>query len=1060
MRTPALHSPRRFAAGAGLALLAAGLAPVAGAPANAASPGLIINEVYGGGGSTSTTAAYKVDFVELYNPTASAQPLNGLSLQYRSGTFTTGTVSVLALPDATVPANSTYLVQTSSRVSCSGDVCGGAELPTPDFQATTAFLNMSAASGQVILAGSTTAVTATGTSMQTVANVVDFVGYGTATSSETANTGTALTNTTSTSRVTAVDGDNNRTDFAAPATPTPTAASEGEPAALEATSPGNKSGQVGQAIAGFTLAATGGTPPYAWTATGLPAGITVAGNGAVSGTPTESGTFDVTATATDSATPTAATDDVTFTFTIAPEAPLIAISEVQGTGAASPFLGQTVKTRGVVTASYPVGGFFGFYIQTPGSGAADIDLATHTASDGVFVRQTTGSVTAVLGDYVEVTGSVTEFAGATQVEVVPAGIEVLSETPDPIITTTTANWPRSAAQKESLEGMRYRPTGAFTVSNTFSTNNFGEVGLAQGTKPLIQRTEVELPGPAGSSATEADNLARAVVLDDGASTNFLATSSSGAVCGARPTPCLSNGNLTPPYISTAAPVRVGAGATFNADVIFTEGGSPSAPTYRFQPLATVVGPANANSPATFADTRTAAPDEALINETGTADFKVASFNVLNYFTTLGDANNDDIGDGGCTPFRDRDGDGNTVNSGCDQRGAWDPQDFERQQSKIVNAINALDADVVGLMEIENSLSLGETADEATNSLVAALNAEAGAGTWAANPSSTELPAGGMDVITNAIIYKPASVDRVGESRALGTLSDPGEAFDNAREPLGQVFKADAGGKPFLFVVNHFKSKGSAGPNPGDTDSGDGQGASNGSRVLQATALRDWVAGLKAETGVESVILGGDFNSYAMEDPLRLLYEAGFTNVEQEFGNGEYSYSFSGLSGSLDHILVNDAALEHSTGTDIWNINAGESLALEYSRWNYHGTDFHAEGPFRSSDHDPVILGMELAMEETTVTATAARIQYGKAGSVTVSVAPSSATGNVTVSLGGEVLGSTTLDSGAGTVILSKRSLPVGKHTLTLSYSGDVEHTASTGSVTVTVVRGRQPQTPQ
>ena len=394
--------------------------------------------------------------------------------------------------------------------------------------------------------------------------------------------------------------------------------------------------------------------------------------------------------------------------------------------------------------------------------------------------------------------------------------------------------------------MRYRPTGAFTVTNTFSTNNFGEVGLASGTKPLIQRTEVELPGPAGSSATEADNAARAVVLDDASSTNFLLTGNT-AACTPRPSGCLLNGNLTPPYISTTEPVRVGASTTFDADVIFTQGGSPSAPTYRFQPLTTVVGPANTGSPATFENTRTPAPDEALINEVGDADLKIASFNVLNYFTTLGDADDDNVGDGGCTPFRDRDGDGNTVSGGCNQRGAWDPQDFERQQSKIVSAINALDADVVGLMEIENSATLGEAADEATNSLVAALNDDAGAGTWAANPSSTELPASGMDVITNAIIFKPASVDRVGQARALGTLSDSGEAFNNAREPIGQVFEADAGGDPFLFVVNHFKSKGSAGPNPGDADSGDGQGASNGSRKLQAAALRDWVADVQTET---------------------------------------------------------------------------------------------------------------------------------------------------------------------------------------------------------------------
>ena len=136
-----------------------------------------------------------------------------------------------------------------------------------------------------------------------------------------------------------------------------------------------------------------------------------------------------------------------------------------------------------------------------------------------------------------------------------------------------------------------------------------------------------------------------MVLDDGASTNFLLTGDA-AQCSPRPSGCLLNGNLTPPYISTTKPIRVGAPTTFVADVIFTQGGSPSAPTYRFQPLATVVGPANAGSPATFADTRTAAPDEALIDETGTADLKVASFNVLNYFTTLGDANDDNIGDGG------------------------------------------------------------------------------------------------------------------------------------------------------------------------------------------------------------------------------------------------------------------------------------------------------------------------------------------------------------------------------------------------------------------------------
>ena len=78
--------------------------------------------------------------------------------------------------------------------------------------------------------------------------------------------------------------------------------------------------------------------------------------------------------------------------------------------------------------------------------------------------------------------------------------------------------------------------------------------------------------------------------------------------------------------------------------------------------------------------------------------------------------------------------------------------------------------------------------------MAALNADAGAGTWAANPSSAELPpVADMDVINSAIIYKPAAVARVGASRALGTQSAAGGAFDNAREPLGQVFHPVAGG---------------------------------------------------------------------------------------------------------------------------------------------------------------------------------------------------------------------------------------------------------------------------
>jgi predicted extracellular nuclease len=634
-----------------------------------------------------------------------------------------------------------------------------------------------------------------------------------------------------------------------------------------------------------------------------------------------------------------------------PGTPVVrSIAEVQGTGSASPLVGENVIIEGVVTAAYPTGGFHGFSLQTQGTGAQP---SPSGASDGVFVLQA-GSTTpldsdAVVGNYVRVTGKVSESFGLTQVTAAGADIVDAGAGFGPI-RALAVPWPTTDAGRESIEGMLFQPTGDYTVTNTFATNQFGEVGLAVGDHPLLQSTEVAAPGTPEAAAVVADNAARAVTLDDGASSNFTASSFSTSTCGARPVPCLLNGDLTPAYVSTTEPVRVGASATFTAPVVVDYRFN----LWRFQPTQQVVGPDNAASPVTFTDTRTAAPEAGDINQLGTADLRVTSFNVLNYFTTLG------AGDSSCLAFYDRDSSGNTVRDGCDQRGAWDSGDLARQQQKIVSAINSLDADVVGLMEIENSARLGEPRDEALASLVAALNADAGQGTWAFVPSSTELPATELqDFITSAMIYKPAQVMRVGESRALGTASREGQAFANAREPIAQVFKKKNGkGDKFLFVVNHFKSKGSAGPFPGDEDTGDGQGASVTSRILQAQALRDWVPTVLDETSTGAVVLAGDFNSYTMEDPMDVLDDAGYTDVGSRFDEGSYSYSFSGLSGSLDHILVNDAALRMATGADHWNINAGESLALEYSRFNYHATDFHAPGPYRSSDHDPVVLGLK------------------------------------------------------------------------------------------------------
>ena len=181
--------------------------------------------------------------------------------------------------------------------------------------------------------------------------------------------------------------------------------------------------------------------------------------------------------------------------------------------------------------------FKGFYLQTEGTGG-EHDLSA--PSDGVFVYQAAGALDpdAQIGNYVEVTGEVSEYFGLTQLEAAGQDITDAGTDFDPVTPATNA-WPRTDAQRESLEGMLFRPSGAYTVTNTYATNQYGEVGLAVGTTPLIQTTEVAAPRSAEADAVAADNEARKVTLDDGASTNYTASSFSTRTCGTRPVPCLA-----------------------------------------------------------------------------------------------------------------------------------------------------------------------------------------------------------------------------------------------------------------------------------------------------------------------------------------------------------------------------------------------------------------------------------------------------------------------------------------------------------------------------------------
>lgn len=703
------------------------------------------------------------------------------------------------------------------------------------------------------------------------------------------------------------------------------------------------------------------------------------------------------------------------------------IAEIQGTGDTSPLAGTQVVTRGVVTAAYPTGGFNGFYFQTGGSGGDGAD-ATPGASDAVYVFGSTATGQVSVGDSVEVTGTVSEFNGLT--EIGSPTVTALA-TPLPAVRPHTGSVP-AAADREAHEGELFTPTGAFTVTNTYATNQYAEIGLAAGDHPLIQPTDVaDAQDHAAIAAVEADNADRGVVLDDGSSTNFL-PSGGGA-----------NQDIPLPWLSKANPVRVGAAATFTGPVVLDWRNN----TWKLQPTHQVTG--SGADVATFENTRT---ENAAPGDVG-GDIRLATFNVLNYFNTTGVAY-DAAHPGACTFYDDRDGN-HVTDRDCGAtgpRGAAEDDDLQRQRDKIVAAINKLGASIVSLEEIENSVALGEAdRDDALASLVDALNAAAGAGTWdfVPSPAPEDLPpVSEQDVIRTAFIYRPADVAPVGESRVLTGAA----AFSNAREPLAQAFKAAGApdGDAFAVVVNHFKSKGSGTPDP------DGQGNANADRVAQAEALWPFAEQFAADRGTDKVFLTGDFNSYTQEDPLQVLYAHGYTNLGSTTSPGESTYSFAGLSGSLDHVLANDAARAWVTGVDVWQINAEESVAFEYSRYNYNATDFYEPNQFRASDHDPEVVGLDLPAVgpvASTVDAEDTRAVFSKEPvrvPVTVSADGFTPTGTVTLLDGDRRLGSAELADGRAVIELPKKALKRGTYTLTVSYSGDADVAAGTGSVTVRV----------
>jgi len=589
-----------------------------------------------------------------------------------------------------------------------------------------------------------------------------------------------------------------------------------------------------------------------------------------------------------------------------------AVYTIQGSGASSPLVGQLVLTSGVVTKVNNNG----FFMQDlNGDGNA-------LTSDGIFVfTDATVHPAAAVGNLVQVTGTVVEFnvgatgnpdtsartltelSGVTSVSLLGTGYTI---TPTPITLPL-----ENANALERFEGMLVRITGALTVQQNFFQARYGQLTLGAGGRHETPTNRY----PAGSAEAVAlaDLQARGrILLDDGSS--------------------LQNRNPTPYIVSNGVP-RAGdlvGPITGVIDFGLATASNTGAGLYRIHPT---------EAPGfTAANPRPVAP--AIVG----GNVRIASMNVLNYFTTFTDGTTATGGSGqGCSLG------GSSSAGNC--RGANNLAEFQRQRNKIVKALAGLNADAVGLMEIQNNGAV------AAQNLADALNAEVGAGTYAVVPDP--VAGTGDDAIKVAMIYKPARLARSGTSQ-----SDT--ASINNRPPLAQTFMA-ANGERFTLVVNHLKSKGSCpSSGTGDVDIGDGQGCWNATRVAQALQLRNFVNLLQTSSGSSDVLLIGDFNAYGQEDPIRSLTSNGFVDQMSRFSPLAYSYVFDGAAGRLDHGLASTSLSARIAGATHWHIDADESGAQDYNQEFKQPAcatcapdPFDGNLPFRASDHDPALLGIHL-----------------------------------------------------------------------------------------------------
>lgn len=273
-------------------------------------------------------------------------------------------------------------------------------------------------------------------------------------------------------------------------------------------------------------------------------------------------------------------------------------------------------------------------------------------------------------------------------------------------------------------------------------------------------------------------------------------------------------------------------------------------------------------------------------------------------------------------------------------GPENAEEHQAQRQKVSSALAKIRADIYCVLEVERG-------QKAMAELASDLSEKTGRNYRYINDGSHSYGS----YIKTGYIYCSDVVDSVAPLRQ-------NQAGVDYRKYM-QCFREKSSGERFILSTNHFKAK--SGQGSGDNaDKGDGQGSFNGDRVREAESVLNEYDYYQTLTNEEDILIMGDLNAYAKEDPIQVFLQAGFTDLHRYFhADSSYSYTYRSEAGYLDHAICNSSLLPQVTGMLAYHINSDERDCYTYDGGCNDGSIF------RYSDHDPVLVGLRLRENSST-----------------------------------------------------------------------------------------------